>query len=223
MLGDVFVLAKGIVIGLMIAIPVGPIAILCLKRTIAFGRPAGFATGLGAASADAVVAIAAATGLTAVDAFVSTWHTEIQSFGGAFLLCLAALTVARPLPHAPGELPVDAHDLAGAFVSSIILTLTNPLTVLGFVGVFAAFGVATSLLWTGSVMALVIGVFLGSAAWWLSLAAGISHFRHHITEAWLEVINQGAAAALALFGLLAISGMLDPVHLLASPADQPLP
>jgi threonine/homoserine/homoserine lactone efflux protein len=173
-------LLKGAVIGLAIAAPVGPIGVLCIRRTFAQGQAAGLATGLGAATADALYGAVAAFGLTAVSGFLVAWQPELRFFGGAFLCALGAQTFfARP---AAAPAPLRGRGLAGAWASTVVLTLANPATILSFAAVFAGAGLGQARHGPAEAAALVAGVFAGSAAWWLLLSAMVARWRRRYPE-----------------------------------------
>jgi threonine/homoserine/homoserine lactone efflux protein len=199
---------KGLALGLAIAAPVGPIGILCIRRTLAEGWALGLAVGLGAATADAVYGAIAGFGLTAVSGFLVNQSRWLGLLGGLFLLYLGV----RTFRSVPAERPANL-DRSGwwpAFGATAFLTLTNPLTILSFVAVFAGFGLAeagaTRDYW-GAVM-LVVGVFLGSALWWLILSSGVAWFRNRLTPSALRRINQLSGLIILGFGISAlISGL----------------
>src|SRR5688572_18022009 len=171
---------KGLAIGFCIAAPVGPIGVLCIRRSLAEGMRIGFATGLGAATADAAYGCVAGFGLTAISDFLVDQRFWLGLIGGLFLLYLAIRTFLAKPPEAgtpnvrsPG---LSRSDMTSAYVSTLFLTLTNPMTILSFVAVFAGFGVAISSDYTNATI-LVLGVFLGSAAWWLILSTGVGLLR----------------------------------------------
>lgn len=201
----IFLFLKGAVIGLSIAAPVGPIGLLCIRRTLADGAAVGFATGLGAATADAAYGAVAGFGLAAVTDLLFGWQTALRLVGGLALLWLGITTMrARPAEHA-ADAPTT-HSLAGAYATTVMLTLANPATIISFAAVFGALGLAE----TGGApavgaAALVLGVFLGSAAWWLALSAGVGVFRRRVTAAAMLWINRASGAVLAGFGLLALA------------------
>jgi threonine/homoserine/homoserine lactone efflux protein len=178
-LGWVFLL-KGIAIGFAIAAPVGPIGVLCIRRTFAEGRAVGFATGLGAATADAMYGAVAAFGLTAISAFLIGYQLPLRLGGGLFLCGLGVKTLlARPSGAAPRA---QGRGLAGAWMTTVGLTLTNPATVLSFTAVFAGAGLGHAAHGTAEAGALVLGVFLGSAAWWLILSGLVERWRRRHPE-----------------------------------------
>jgi threonine/homoserine/homoserine lactone efflux protein len=168
-------LVKGAVIGFAIAAPVGPIGVLCIRRTFAEGRDAGLATGLGAATADALYGAVAGFGLTAVSGFLLGFQNELRLFGGLFLCALGLRTaLARP---AGSPSRIAGRGLAQAYVTTVALTLANPATILSFAAVFAGAGLGQQAYGAGAALAMVGGVFAGSAAWWLLLSGFVDRWR----------------------------------------------
>jgi threonine/homoserine/homoserine lactone efflux protein len=222
-------LLKGLLIGFAIAAPVGPIGVLCIRRTFADGRAAGFATGLGAATADAMYGAVAGFGLTAVSGFLLGWQTEFQFFGGLFLLGLGIKTfLAKPSTQSAR---MEGQGLAGAWFTTALLTATNPATILSFTAVFAGAGLGQQAYGGGEALALVAGVFLGSAAWWLMLSTFVERYRRKhpdfaafadgaiggavvtgvtvgMASKTLTRINQGSGVLLAAFGIAALIASL---------------
>ncbi|MCX6952151.1 MAG: LysE family transporter [Verrucomicrobia bacterium] len=163
---------QGLLIGFSIAVPVGPIGLLCLRRSLTDGRLAGLVSGLGAATADALYGVVAALGLTAVTGFLLAYRTPLQLGGGLFLLYLG-LSICRAQPPS-AEVRAPVTNLASAYGSTLLLTLANPTTILSFLGIFASLGVVSSEGGHLPAFLLVLWVFIGSAVWWvvLSLTAG---------------------------------------------------
>lgn len=205
---DVVVLfLKGAAIGVSIAAPVGPIGLLCIRRTLADGPATGLATGLGAATADAAYGAIAGFGLAAVTDLLVGWQAALRLVGGMVLIWLGIATMrARPAERA-AEAPT-AYGLAGAYASTVLLTLANPATIISFVAVFGALGLAEMGAGTVGAAALVLGVFLGSALWWLALSAGVGVFRRRVTPMVMLWINRMSGAVLAVFGLFALTAIL---------------
>lgn len=192
---------KGLLIGLAIAAPVGPIGVLCIRRTLTDGRRAGIATGMGAATADAAYGCVAAFGLTSVSGFLLRHQSWISVCGGAFLCYLGVRTfLSRP---ATGSAPAHGGSLIAAFSSTLLLTLANPATILSFAVVFAALGLASSVSYL-SAGGMVLGVFIGSALWWLALSTIVSLGRSRIGPSWMPAINRVSGAVLFAFGIYAI-------------------
>ncbi|MEK8036689.1 MAG: LysE family transporter, partial [candidate division NC10 bacterium] len=184
-------LLRGLVIGFSIAAPVGPIGVLCIRRTLADGRAVGFAAGLGAATADALYGAVAGFGLTVVSTALVGQQGWLRLVGGAFLCWLGARTfLARP-----GEAAAPATlgaGLAAAYASTLVLTLTNPMTILSFAAVFAGLGVGAAGAGYGAAAVLVLGVFAGSALWWLVLSGAVGLLRHRVTPRGLRWVNRAS-------------------------------
>jgi threonine/homoserine/homoserine lactone efflux protein len=197
---------RGLVVGFSIAAPVGPIGVLCIRRTLAQGRAVGLVTGLGAATADATYGAVAAFGLTVVSSFLLAQRGWLQAIGGAFLLYLGARTWLAP--PAMTAASAKGRGLGGAYASTFVLTLTNPTTILSFVAVFAGLGLASAGGDARAAATLVAGVFLGSAAWWLILSTGVSLFRERLNLAGLRWVNRISGTIIAGFGLLALASLL---------------
>ena len=196
---------EGIVIGFAIAAPVGPIGVLCIRRTLADGRASGFISGLGAATADAVYGSVAALGLTFVTNLLLGGESWLRLVGGAFLILLGVRTfLVRPAEWAA---PAGRSGLPGAYASTFLLTLTNPTTILSFAAIFAGLGAGDASGDVLSAMLLVSGVFLGSAVWWFVLSAAVGLFRAKLSVRGLRWVNRVSGAVIAAFGVLALSGL----------------
>jgi threonine/homoserine/homoserine lactone efflux protein len=161
---DFTFLLEGLVIGFSIAAPVGPIGMLCIRRTLAEGRLSGIASGLGAATADAVYGCVAALGLTFISNILIDQQVWLRLIGGLFLCYLGIKTfLARPTKRAA---LTKGNGLVGAYASTFFLTLTNPMTILSFSAIIAGLGLASAGRNFISAGALVLGVFIGSSLWW---------------------------------------------------------
>jgi threonine/homoserine/homoserine lactone efflux protein len=199
-------LLKGLLIGFSIAAPVGPIGVLCIRRTLAEGRAFGLVSGLGAATADAVYGCIAGFGLTfAADFLVGQQHW-LRLAGGAFLCWLGLRTLRTKQPNEAATAP--GRGLLGAYASTFFLTITNPVTILSFAAIFAGLGLADSGGDYASAAVLVAGVFAGSAAWWLLLSGGVGLFRERINQRALQWINRISGAMIVAFGILALASLL---------------
>ncbi len=199
---DVSLIFRGFILGFAIAAPVGPIGLLCIQRTLSQGQLVGLASGLGAATADAFYGAVAAFGLTLVSAFLIEQQFWLALVGGLFLCYLGVRTfLSSPAERAASS---EAKGSGGAYVSTFLLTITNPMTILAFVAIFAGAGLATA---GGDALAavwMVAGVFLGSATWWFLLSGGVGLLRSHISANVLLWVNRAAGAILVIFGVLAI-------------------
>jgi threonine/homoserine/homoserine lactone efflux protein len=199
---DLSFFIRGLIIGFSIAAPVGPIGILCIRRTLAEGRASGFLSGLGAATADALYGCVAGFGLTVISAFLIDQRAWIQLIGGVFLLALGIKTLkSAPAEHAAGA---SGQGVVASYVSTFFLTLTNPMTILSFAGIFAALGVAETGGNLSAAAQLVLGVFIGSAAWWLLLSGGVGLVRERLSSGLLAWTNRLSGIILVIFGAIAV-------------------
>lgn len=195
-------LIKGLIIGFSVAAPVGPIGVLTIKRTLTEGRISGFVTGMGAAMADTVYGIIAGFGLTAISSFLLTQEFSIKLIGGLFLLFLGVKSfVTKPASNAAN---IDSKGLFNNFISTFFLTITNPTTILSFLAIFAGLGLGTTKTDYSSSMTLVLGIFIGSALWWLILSSIVSVFQSKITPGRLIWINRLSGLIIISFGLIAL-------------------
>ncbi|MBS0654469.1 MAG: LysE family translocator [Verrucomicrobia bacterium] len=194
---------KGIILGFSIAAPVGPIGILCVRKTLQFGRLSGFFSGLGAAFADTVYGIIAAFGLTCLSNALLDGQFWLRLLGGFFLIYLGSKTfLSKPTTT---ENTVSQKSLASDFVSTFFLTMTNPMTMLSFLAIFAGLGLSEASEDYFAAGLLVLGVFLGSALWWLILSEGITFFRKRIDQKIMRWINHLAGVVIIAFGIAALS------------------
>ena len=195
-------LIKGLILGFSIAAPVGPIGVLCIRKTIQFGRLSGLLSGLGAATADAIFGVISAFGLTLISNVLIAGQFWLHLIGGLFLLYLGIKTfVTKPVEHSKS---ITRRTLLGDFVSTFFLTITNPVTILSFIAVFAGLGLATT---NGDYLdatLLVCGVFLGSMFWWLLLSEGVTLFRKKISLRVMSWINRVAGSIIIAFGVAAL-------------------
>src|SRR5688572_4456497 len=206
-LGDVPVdetlLVRGFVLGFTIAAAVGPISLLCIRRTLAEGRLVGLVSGLGVATADATYGAIAAFGLTAVTDLLVDARRILGIVGGLFLLWLAWRTFTAVPGEAARPEGTARRGLPGAYLSTLGLTLTNPMTILSFAALFVGLGV------TGGdalgATLLTLGVFAGSAAWWVILVGVVGAFRTRITPRGLRRVNMASGLLIGAFALVALA------------------
>ncbi len=195
---------RGLIIGFSIAAPVGPIGVLCIRRTLVKGRVSGFVSGLGAATADALYGCIAGFGLTFVSSFLIHQQGWFSLIGGLFLLYLGLKTfLARPVERSASE---RGSGLLAAYGSTFFLTLTNPVTILAFAAIFAGLGIAGGGGNYISAGILVLGVFLGSALWWFILSAGVGLVRRKFDLQVLRWVNRISGLIVIGFGLISILG-----------------
>ena len=197
---------RGLLIGLSIAATVGPMSVLCMQRTVYKGQLYGLVSGLGIATADAVYGSIAGFGIALIANFLVSQQLWIRLIGGVFLLYLGIKTLlTRPAERTASA---SANGFVGAYVSTFLLTLTNPLTILSFAAIFAGIGVGGASKSYVSATIVVAGVFTGSALWWCILTGGISLLRGKFTARWLLWINRSSGVIIALFGIAALVSLL---------------
>ena len=205
---DTSLLVRGLIIGFSIAAPVGPIGVLCINRTLVQGRPAGLLSGLGAASADAMYGLVAAFGLTAISAFLLDQQDWLKMGGGLFLLFLGLRTLTARTQNTPEQISPKNRGLLAAYGSTFLLTLANPATILSFVAIYAGLGLAGANGDYRQASTLVLGVFVGSAIWWLLLSAGVSLFRSKLNLRRLRWVNRLSGLIIGGFGLLVLLSLV---------------
>ena len=207
-------LLKGLVIGIVIALPVGPVGVLCVRRTLFEGPAFGIVSGLGAATADTIYAIVAGFGLTAVREVILAYEHWLGALGGAFLLYLGLKALLRH--QAPVAEPLDGEALLGAYASTFALTIINPITILAFAAIFAQLGIAEGAT-MADIGALVLGVFLGSLLWWLGISFGVASVRHFVGRGFaLALVSRISGTILTFSGAAllaaAIIGLVKSGH-----------
>jgi threonine/homoserine/homoserine lactone efflux protein len=191
---------KGLIVGFCLAAPVGPIAAICVQRTISKRFLSGVLSGLGAAAADAVYGAIAAFGATIISEFLITEHDWLQRIGGVILLVLGArLLLMRPVERKNGA---QSKGLAGDFMSTFVLTLTNPMTFVAFAAIFATMGIGAVRGRPMLTIELVGGVFAGSAFWWIILCAGAFALRRHFDFRRLILVNRATGVFVIAVGLV---------------------
>ncbi|MDX9689440.1 MAG: lysine transporter LysE [Proteobacteria bacterium] len=210
MFDEISVFVRGVVLGLMVAAPVGPVGLLCIRRTIQKGLLIGFASGFGAAFADAFFSALAVLGVTAITDLVSTYDDIIYIVGGAFLLFIAWHTW-HDKPKSANTDDVERRYLSHiklkiggaikAMLTSFVITLTNPATLFGVLAVVATFGGLKSRVETSTI---IFGIFCGSSLWWLMLSGGVSLLRNRFTDEKVIILNRITAVFLFMiaFGAL---------------------
>jgi len=197
---------RGLLIGFSIAAPVGPIGVLCIRRTLSDGRLSGLVSGLGAATADALYGCVAGFGLTFISSFLVGQQMWFKLFGGLFLCYLGIKTLlSKPAERAA---KASGSGLLGAYASTFLLTVTNPLTILSFAAIFAALGLGNTTGSYASAVVLVLGVFLGSALWWLLLVGGVGLFRTRFNTQGMLWVNRISGLIITIFGVAALGGLI---------------
>lgn len=199
-------LLTGLIIGFSIAAPVGPIGVLCMRRTLAQGRTVGLLSGLGAATADAFYGCVAGFGLTAISTVLLQQQFWLALIGGLFLCYLGFKTFRLPATGLPTQ--TQRQSYVSAYVSTFFLTITNPATILSFAAIFAGLGLVGT---GGDYLAatiLVLGVFAGSALWWLALSTGVSLLTSRINTGVMPWINRVSGLIILGFGVVILLNLV---------------
>lgn len=200
---DMSLLVRGTILGFSIAAPVGPIGVLVIRESMTTGRRAGLLTGLGAATADGLYGLVGGLGITAVSALLVSHASALRIVGGLFMLWLGV----RTFRSAPSGSAAAGDSRAGGriYLTGLLLTVTNPMTILSFAAMFAGMGVASGMdgSWSG-VVTLVAGVLAGSTVWWLILSGAASLAGRWLTPPRLRWVNRGSGFIIMVFGTLAL-------------------
>jgi threonine/homoserine/homoserine lactone efflux protein len=195
--------ARGLVLGFTIAAAVGPISLLVIRRTLAEGRVVGLVSGMGVATADGAYGAIAAFGLTAVTDLLIDWRRALGIVGGVFLLWLAWRTLRSVPGEAAAETGPPRRGLPGAYLSTLGLTLTNPMTILSFAALFVGLGVSGGDI-IGATL-LTLGVLAGSALWWVVLTSVVGALRTRLTTGGLRRVNVASGLLIGAFAVAAIA------------------
>ncbi len=221
----VYLVLKAVLTGFLVAVPLGPIAAICMRRALAGQWGTGLVTGIGAATGDVILASLAVFALGLVQDVLVRIGTYFSIFGGLFLIFLGLYMYKKPPPHLPPRHPGEGihhipsrreiAEVTSAYTSGIVLTLINPAPLLAFVGVFAGLrifeqyelGVSSAGAFMASCL-LIAGIFVGSTLWWLTLAAGSAAIRGWMSNRLIDRINKGLGLMVACFGLIAFIELL---------------
>lgn len=204
---DSNLLLRGLILGLSIAAPVGPIGVLCIRRTLSEGRIMGLVSGLGAATADALYGGIAGFSLTVIAGLLVQQQGWMRIIGGIFLCYLGIKTLLnKPVEMDAGN---QKRSWGGAYVSAFILTLTNPMTIISFAAIFASVGIGNAAGDYGKALTLVLGVFIGSALWWLLLSTTVGLLRTKFTVRSLAWVNRISGAIITVFGVTTLVSLVN--------------
>jgi threonine/homoserine/homoserine lactone efflux protein len=195
---------KGLLVGIIVAAPMGPVNILCIHRTITCGRIAGLTAGMGAALGDAAFALVAALGITAVSAFVEAHEAWFRVPGGIMLLILG-FKLWLSHPHYE-QRDTNGQSLLRSLFATFLLTISNPITIAAFLALFVAWGMSSGLN-MGASAEVVLGVLAGSAMWWVALVIIIGMLHRKIEDRYMLLLNRITAGAVVAFGLYALDSV----------------
>ena len=196
----------GLLLGFMAAVPVGPVGLLIVQRTLRENRIVGYAAGLGAAAADLTYSFVALLGLRLVQNLLDRQEIWFGLLGG-LLLVVYGLRTFRERPKL-GEVRVQFRGLVGAFLSTFLLTVANPLNVALFAGLFTSSGLMGLANGRGSAIALSLCVGVGAFTWWLILTSVVSYFRVRFSERLLATANRVSGVLICLAGLYLLGAAL---------------
>ena len=199
---------KGFVIGMIIAVPVGPIGLLCVNRTLSKGPLYGLISGFGIATADAISGGIVALGLTLVSSFLIAEQVWLRLVGGIFL-CYLGFKIFATEPRQQSIKVRENHNLLGAYASTFFLTFSNPLTLLSFVAIYAGWGVEDLSAHHFRAAALTLGIFCGSASWWVTLSGGMPVVRMMFTHEGLRWVHRVSGAIIAGFGFIILLSLVQ--------------
>ena len=211
MFDDFLLFLRGVMIGFAIAVPIGPVGILCLRRALNEGRLAAWLAGFGAAIADGCFGAAVVIGAATVSHFLHDYTTPLKLFGGVFMLILgirAWRMVSFSLPATEDRPRPSALSLLKDFSTTFLITITNPGTMLGVAGTFAALGPVEPLTAPSPMGAMISGVLVGSLLWWGILTELAMMVRHRVTASSMRRFNRISAALLLLFAVVAWASLL---------------
>jgi threonine/homoserine/homoserine lactone efflux protein len=202
------IIPVGIIIGILVAAPVGPVNVLCIQRAIERGFWGGIAAGLGAVLGDGLIALFASLGVGAISGAVQYHRTAIQIIGGLALIAFA-LKLYFTAPRIEALRPIDddkasLRDFAWDIPQTFFLTITNPGAVLGLFAIFGGVSTFVEVNSTIDALTMVAAIMGGSVAWWVFLSNLIGRVRHRLTLGALVRINQIAGVLLMIFGLVLI-------------------
>ena len=198
-------LFKGILIGFAMAVPLGPIGIICIRKTLTEGRLRGLIIGFGAATADLLYASVAAFGLTFISDTLNSQRVWIRLVGGALLILLGFRTF-KAKPKDP-KLLIKNGGMLKSYLSTVFLTLTNPFTIFAFIAIFAALGLGEGLSYVFASL-LVVGVFIGSSLWFAVLSSGVTLFRNKLNLDGLRWVNKIAGLLIVMSGVIAVISLM---------------
>jgi threonine/homoserine/homoserine lactone efflux protein len=203
---SIYLLIEGILIGLVVAVPVGPLGLLCINRALMLGPLCGLCSGLGVAMADAIAAGIAALGITLISDFLTDHQVLLRFIGGIFL-CYLGYKIYRAEPVS--RVPINTvNGLLSAFSTTFFLTLSNPVTILSFVAIYAGWHVPSLQGHYAAAATLTAGVFSGSSLWWVGLFLGLTAFHEKFDLRflfWVHRVSGAVIASSGVFVLLSLS------------------
>lgn len=197
---------KGLAIGLSISAPIGPVGVLCIRRTLTLGRAFGFATGLGVATADVVCGCVTGFAMNSISGLLIRERPLLDCVGG-LLVCVLGVGIFARTPVAANSVEPAQASLLSAYVTALFLTIINPMTLLSIVAIFSGLGVGVTTDWSETSV-FIAGLALGAMLWWYLLSRAVTLFRGNISVDWMKAINRfSGLAILGLGGYLVVSSL----------------
>lgn len=199
---SLYLLLQGVLIGIVVAVPVGPLGLLCINRALMLGPTCGLFSGLGVATADALAAGIAALGITLISGFLLDHQFVLRLLGGVFLCYLGyRICVSEPVARAPLK---DITGLLSAYVTAFLLTFSNPVTILSFVAIYAGWHVPSLDGHYVAAATITVGVFIGSALWWVGIFIGMTAFHRRFNVRFLVWVHRLSGVVIAGFGIVVL-------------------
>ena len=197
-------IVKGVIAGLLVSAPLGPIGVLCIQRTLNKGRLSGFISGIGAAAADTIFAVVAGLGLSIIIEFIQKEHLYFQIAGGLIVLYIGArIFYTNPIKQLKLQ-RLGKTSLSQDFFSVLLLTLSNPIAMFLFIAVMAGINIAGNNRSLPEFLILLAGIFGGAVLWWFFLSTLASRFRKIIRLRSIWWLNKITGSLVFLFGLAVI-------------------
>ncbi|RMF11016.1 MAG: LysE family translocator [Alphaproteobacteria bacterium] len=200
-MNELWQIVAGVVIGVLVAAPIGPVNVICIQRTMQSGPGSAFLVGLGAAVGDSLFGALAALGLASISRALIAHQAWFEMVGGVILIAMG-FYAWRSHPHLDDPVPTTG-DLARGALATFTLTISNPITALGFVALFTSAGVGRTGD-HGEALRLVLGVFAGSALWWATITRLSAMVRDRMNDTHLWWINRGSAVIVWGFGAVSL-------------------
>jgi len=197
-----YLIIQGVLIGFVVAVPVGPLGLLCINRALATGALCGLFSGLGVATADALAASIAALGISFVSDFLTAHQILLRLAGGVFL-CYLGWQIYGTQPKEQAA-PSDVNGLLNAYATTFFLTISNPVTILSFIAIYAGWHVPSLQGRYFAVALLALGVFIGSALWWVGLFIGMTAFREKFSLDALSWVHRVSGVLIVGFGIVVL-------------------
>lgn len=206
-------LFRGILIGLIVGMPIGPIGAICLKNTITFGRKYGLTCGFGSALADSIYAFLISFGLMIITKFIFLYQSYFHIIGGIILICFGIYISLKANSNVKNESISNSNSLFKGFISTFLLALSNPATIFSFIAIFTALHLVNISADINSKIILIIGVFIGSMLWWFILIFTTFKFNNKLNVKSTSIVDKILSFIVILSGIIIFLGAFKFFHL----------